>query len=135
MASIAISRPERDNCITLQSKRTRERQRRELDAQVEELFTTIRDINKQRNRLAPVFLLPSELLAHIFLEAHDCAETKAHRQLPAVSQVCSDWRAVALGSGLLWTGIDCTYPLYAREVISRSAGCALDVIYDSSRRK
>ncbi|KAI0264843.1 hypothetical protein BC834DRAFT_1042052 [Gloeopeniophorella convolvens] len=89
----------------------------------------------QLNALAPISLLPTELLARIF---HLLRDDRAYRedvpQLPpliAVTYVCRHWREAALGDSSLWSTIrdnilQCNQK-WLIEMLTRSENALLDI--------
>lgn len=83
------------------------------------IYESKKILRKARNRrpdLVPISILPPELLSHIFLRAHrqePCFLKDRHalsyypsKSPESLSQVCSYWRSIALGTPALWTHID-----------------------------
>ncbi|KAF9054164.1 hypothetical protein BJ165DRAFT_689365 [Panaeolus papilionaceus] len=71
----------------------------------------LRILNRRRNALAPVSVLPPELLSNIFVVIRDA--TYHSFQDPAdtfswtkVAHVCHDWRRVAMSNAQLWSTAD-----------------------------
>ncbi|KAI0264916.1 hypothetical protein BC834DRAFT_881122 [Gloeopeniophorella convolvens] len=86
--------------------------RRNLRAAILEkvVFTEshLRSLYAQLNALAPVSLLPTELLARIFRLLRDSRDYDKEARLPlsvAVTHVCCHWREVALSDSSLWSAI------------------------------
>lgn len=79
--------------------------------------------------LSPIFRMPIELLSRVFVEARNM-DSDTGRFLPAVSQTCRSWRAVALDCATLWDNIDCTRPSWAKSMLSRTRGCPLTLVIE-----
>ncbi|QRV82912.1 F-box-like protein [Ceratobasidium sp. AG-Ba] len=87
-------------------------------------LSTIKSTRDQSKMVAPIYSLPSELLARIFCNAScHCTQIFVHYSLglgntnPTIlSGVCRRWRAVALGHISLWTHLDLV-------VSRRDTGC------------
>ncbi|KZV77498.1 hypothetical protein PENSPDRAFT_645137 [Peniophora sp. CONT] len=74
--------------------------------------------------------VPPELLLKIFSEiqkAHFWTGTETVPSCWAVSQVCRQWRMVALESSRLWACIPLESPLWAKACLSRSRSSCLEV--------
>ncbi|KAL1704703.1 hypothetical protein EV121DRAFT_291153 [Schizophyllum commune] len=114
------------------------------DAPTTSSSTHVAEVTAQRERfkparLAPVHLLPNELLSEIF--HHILQNSPAHGVRPhphdpviALTFVCRRWRAVASADRRLWTSIDASYsrtqpanPLTTRRVVAYSGNLPLDV--------
>ncbi|KAJ7026876.1 hypothetical protein C8F04DRAFT_1008707 [Mycena alexandri] len=71
-----------------------------------------RHVDRYKSVVAPVRRLPPELLIEIFgLCGHPCA---ADLNLLPLSQVCSYWRRIAVGTPILWSHIDLDVALWRR---------------------
>jgi hypothetical protein len=81
-----------------------------LDAQIRTTFDTIVKLQRQRNALSPVYKIPAELLVDIFVECLPRWNEGEPTHRLACSQVCHQWRTVALSRPLLWTYMDLRYP-------------------------
>ncbi|KAL0571715.1 hypothetical protein V5O48_010239, partial [Marasmius crinis-equi] len=79
----------------------------------------------------PISQLPPELLVLIFDECiHSRDAILFEKPLYfAFSQVCHDWRELALNTPTLWTKPDFRWPLWAQEMLRRSKEADLDITY------
>lgn len=82
-----------------------------------------------RNALVPISRLPREVLGHIVfsLVAHEQTSNKVQKPPLVVSQVCRDWRRLAVGNPALWTRPDFGRPKLAQMMLERSGKMALSV--------
>ncbi|KAI0258876.1 hypothetical protein BC834DRAFT_670830 [Gloeopeniophorella convolvens] len=94
----------------------------------------LRSLYAQLNALAPVSLLPTELLARVFHLLRDDQGHHNDARLPpsvAVTHVCRHWREVALNDSSLWSVIRDNAPRCNRrcitEMLIRSKNAPLDV--------
>ncbi|KAI0258874.1 hypothetical protein BC834DRAFT_670818 [Gloeopeniophorella convolvens] len=94
----------------------------------------LRSLYTQLNALAPVSLLPTELLARIFHLLRDSKKYGKNARLPravAVSHVCRHWREVALSDSSLWSAIRDNAPQCSRscftKMLVRSKNAPLDI--------
>ncbi|KAJ8084862.1 hypothetical protein PM082_003639 [Marasmius tenuissimus] len=77
----------------------------------------------------PISRLPEELLILIFAQCINNRHDILCRYpiYLSFSQVCHDWRELALNTPTLWTKPDLTWPLWAKEMLRRSKDAPLDV--------
>ncbi|KAI0258878.1 hypothetical protein BC834DRAFT_670952 [Gloeopeniophorella convolvens] len=112
--------------------------RRDLRAAIlEEVTSTelrLRSLYTQLNALAPVSLLPTELLARIFHLYRDDENNYTNARLllsVAVSHVCRRWREVAFGDPSLWGEIRNTVPRcnqrWLTEMLTHPTNVPLDI--------
>ncbi|KAI0264918.1 hypothetical protein BC834DRAFT_238385 [Gloeopeniophorella convolvens] len=104
---------------------------------LKEINTTelrLRSLYAQLNALAPVSLLPAELLTRIFHLLRDDRCYNKDTRLPfwiTVTHVCRHWREVALSDSTLWSGIWDNFPMCTEkwlvEMLIRSKEALLDV--------
>ncbi|EMD39913.1 hypothetical protein CERSUDRAFT_112161 [Gelatoporia subvermispora B] len=80
---------------------------------------------------SPIYNLPSDLLIDIFVECLGVAvyDHKRPAEVIAISHVCRGWRAIALGTPILWTQIDLRFPRIAREFCIRSGMAPIRVVF------
>ncbi|KAA1469138.1 hypothetical protein DENSPDRAFT_560707 [Dentipellis sp. KUC8613] len=86
----------------------------------------------QRNELAPIRILPPELMSSIFIYiVHDAAARPAiaNKRLALLSMVCLTWRHVTLSHPNLWTRIDMDQMRYAELAFTRSQNAPIDIYY------
>ncbi|GJE86408.1 hypothetical protein PsYK624_024880 [Phanerochaete sordida] len=107
----------------------------------EKMRQMIPTIAAARNSQLPISRLPPELLRYVF-EYHfegtiDSQQLGDTYPTCIIASVCSYWRAVALGSPMLWSRIDLSRPLALVDcLMERAAGHPLTVDCDhSSGRK
>lgn len=83
-------------------------------------------LKTQRNALAAISMLPTEVLQEIFLQAvmSDSAQSLV---CATVSHVCRSWREMALGYPRLWTHLPMECPLWMPEMLVRSRNAPLRV--------
>lgn len=112
-----------------------------VDSLLSELEKTRLRLTTARNAMMPACRLPVEVLSHIFLylPGPDCGEYCVPRTKPwlPVTQVCSYWRAVAVGCARLWTSIEVlrVNPDWTAEMIKRSKRASIQLraqLYDPS---
>jgi hypothetical protein len=82
------------------------------------------------NVYVPISCLPSELCLRIFLFVRS-ADNRCGLRWIAVSQVCHQWRSLALSYPILWNHIDLSYPdRWTSEMLRRSQSASLTVSAD-----
>ena len=85
-----------------------------IDAQIKSLEDSIRVLRRQRNALAPLSSLPTEIIATIFsflpnmLSAISPHKKPDHLVWLCVSHVCHQWRDIALNQPVFWSHVDFT---------------------------
>jgi hypothetical protein len=110
---------------------TREYLRQTIDDEIQSFEESIRALRRRRNALAPISSLPPEVFATIFsfVRLPDCIILSEPDQLAClrVSQVCHQWREIALNQPLLWSHIDFTSVTSAgaAEMLSRARAVPL----------
>ena len=94
--------------------KSREHQLQAIDAQIKSLEDSIRVLRLQRNALAPVSSLPTEIIATIFSFLPNMLSAISPSKKPdpliwlRVSQVCHQWRDIALNQPVFWSHVDFT---------------------------
>ncbi|KAJ3563246.1 hypothetical protein NP233_g9062 [Leucocoprinus birnbaumii] len=85
-------------------------ERRQLDEVIKEIQAEVVELFRQRNELTPIFALPPEIFAQIFVLVRDLSPFKKQYYskkptLPwlGITQVCHYWREIAHGHPPLWT--------------------------------
>lgn len=117
--------------------------REEIDSQIEEVLKNaneqIRALREQRNTVAPIASLPSELLTQIFLDVRNAElesfgasgyqkpDVPLSAGLPTCSLVCRVWRDLAIGYSPLWTVINCNHTEWAKVMMFRAGNVSLDL--------
>ncbi|KAI0047739.1 hypothetical protein FA95DRAFT_1492138, partial [Auriscalpium vulgare] len=85
-----------------------------FDQEMASVNTVLRLMRARRNELAPVFALPTEIMAEIFALLATVDVPRCYRHLHVrqyrlgwvnVTHVCRRWRALALDLPRLWTSI------------------------------
>ncbi|KAF8656472.1 hypothetical protein AX16_002523 [Volvariella volvacea WC 439] len=110
----------------------------ELDAEISVLEFKLRQLRQRRNSLIPLNTLPPELISKVIQHVVDDTVTTAERRLKAGSrygleddsllvyrwvaatQLCMDWRGVALSHSALWTHIWTTNLEWVKVFLERS---------------
>jgi hypothetical protein len=96
------------------SLNSREHQLQTIDAQIKFLEDSIRALRHQRNALAPVSSLPTEIITIIFsFLPHMLSAISPHKKRDPlvwlrVSHVCHQWRDIALNQPVFWSHVDFT---------------------------
>jgi hypothetical protein len=96
------------------SLNSREHQLQAIDAQIKFLEDSIRALRHQRNALAPVSSLPTEIITIIFsFLPHMLSAISPHKKRDPlvwlrVSHVCHQWRDIALNQPVFWSHVDFT---------------------------
>ena len=86
------------------------------------------DLYIRRNTFSPIFCLPTEILATIFiLCARDCYLVISLHNWWNVSHVCHHWREVALNCPTLWTHISKLPHRWTEEFLDRSKTAPLKI--------
>ncbi|KAI0252277.1 hypothetical protein BJV78DRAFT_1281836 [Lactifluus subvellereus] len=107
-----------------------------IDKEIEAARLHILTLLTRRNALAPISLLPSELLARIF-HLHMLGEPSwSNRGIFAcidVTHVCRHWRQVALGDSSLWARFSGLPPSTTRlaEILARAKDAPLIIDFDA----
>jgi hypothetical protein len=106
-----------------------------VDKEVEATRQLLRSLLTRRNALAPISLLPPEILARVFhalaLDEPPC-DAKQSLGWIKTTHVCRHWRQVALGDSSLWariSGIDGSHLNTAliSEMLSRARNAPLEI--------
>jgi hypothetical protein len=89
-------------------------------------------LQKARNQLASIFVLPPEVLSKIFIFIRDSPFNPYMLQYPTcwirtVGHICHQWRKVALNCATLWSAPIFTNPELAQEMIRRSKRAELTI--------
>jgi hypothetical protein len=119
---------------------SREIERQELDKEIQHTSEVLRMQKTRRNTLAPISLLPAEILSKIFTTlASSCFDHSDGTDLSwicSVTAVCGHWRAIALECPSLWCFISVECPTWTEVMLERSKMAPLIVnaklSYDSS---
>lgn len=107
--------------MTLKSIDLRSREREHLDDLIAELEAELTALKRRRNLLAPIAILPLDVLLLIFGMLKPLVEGSSFGMLLAVTHVCSLWRQEAIHTQFLWDTITPTYHRDAtKEILSRS---------------
>ncbi|TFK65334.1 hypothetical protein BDN72DRAFT_845665, partial [Pluteus cervinus] len=102
--------------------------RTKIDKQIHALQLQIADLRIQRNRLAPVFHLPPDVLSKVFACVVDGKEKlERKRSALATGWICRDWRQIALGTVQLWNHIDTENMVWFKECVKRSGQGSLTI--------
>ncbi|KAA1469113.1 hypothetical protein DENSPDRAFT_558636 [Dentipellis sp. KUC8613] len=99
--------------------------------------TPLKSLLTQLNDLAPIHILPSELLLAIISRRAFGSSQKRRRELAKLGAVCTSWRSLTLSSPRLWQHIDLRLTAYAALAVRRSQDIpvhiAFRVLDDESR--
>ena len=129
-------------------RRSREHQRKAIDAEIKSLELTLKALKHRRNALAPISSLPAELIAAIFSYLRLPPNTSPFSSLPiqlaggifpsilspgewpgdrpmdwlCATHVCHQWREIALNDPLFWNRVDFTHltSAGAAEILTRA---------------
>ncbi|TFK65325.1 hypothetical protein BDN72DRAFT_845657 [Pluteus cervinus] len=104
--------------------------RANLDQEIYALQLRLSDLRSQRNTLAPISSLPTDLLALLFKatnEGPSVANNSAN--IFSISWVCRLWRQTALNTQGMWNYIDCRQPQLIQLCLNRSPSLELEVQY------
>ncbi|ESK97878.1 hypothetical protein Moror_17307 [Moniliophthora roreri MCA 2997] len=106
-------------------------QRSILLSEEAQLIEQLAIIRTKLNTLAPIAVLPPEILLHILSL---CAQ-RTHpimrqycRHVMAFTQVCRQWRSLALQTSKLWTTIDLCNTAYASTFLTRSKDAQIALV-------
>ena len=90
---------------------SRDQLRQAIDAEIESLKESFQEsfraLSQRRNALAPISLLPAEIIEDIFLRASAKRNDSSLAWLH-VAHVCRQWREIALNQPLFWSHINFT---------------------------
>ncbi|TFY68783.1 hypothetical protein EVG20_g3416 [Dentipellis fragilis] len=111
--------------------------RRMLEAELGAMQHVMCLVRNRQNDLAPISMLPAEVLVNIFLRLPQSSESLGRssemRWIRAVSHVCHRWRELALQSASLWININPSLGVqWVSEMLSRSRSAPLRVTLDGS---
>ncbi|KAK7060962.1 hypothetical protein VNI00_000697 [Paramarasmius palmivorus] len=96
-----------------------------------QLIKKLSDLRTKLNALAPIGVLPPEVLLQILsICAHrtNPSSRRSFRHVMAFSQVCRQWRALALQTSNLWTIIDLCNIAYASTYLTRSGDAHISLV-------
>ncbi|KAF8316603.1 hypothetical protein DL93DRAFT_2096144 [Clavulina sp. PMI_390] len=85
---------------------------------------------KSKNMLTPIFMLPDEILGHIFTCSLPIGRELVEWSM-AISTVCSRWRKIAISYRVLWNIFDVRWHAYKEEQwLKRANGLPLSIYVD-----
>lgn len=119
--------------LAARSQLQRSQTRQELEDSITHHLRCIINIKTQLNSLLPISVLPTEVLAEVFLfRAASCRQTNHHVPIMsgwiALSHVCKHWRTVALGCPSLWNRlVIARHAEWVPELLSRSKELPLSI--------
>ncbi|KAF8649369.1 hypothetical protein AX16_005811 [Volvariella volvacea WC 439] len=119
---------------TLECKSTRTL-RESIDAKLQQTVDDLerRSLCSQRNELAPISRLPTEILTRIIREIVMVVKRSGRKFKDVygrhiiISWVCRRWRRTILGDHILWTDIRAHYWSYLPILLERSGGAPLSL--------
>ncbi|KII95779.1 hypothetical protein PLICRDRAFT_229153 [Plicaturopsis crispa FD-325 SS-3] len=102
----------------------------EIDEVIESYLKGLHDLRARRNELAPISVLPAEILAIIFCKTIpvDVYDSSTPLGCVTVSHVCSQWRTVALNCPRLWTQPPLRKRALVSEMLKRSKSAPLSIV-------
>lgn len=101
-----------------------------VDEKIQFAEEELRKLRSEHNLLIPFARLPSEIMSIIFKHCVNHRPTWQPQSRMAwlnVTQVCRQWRTIALNSASIWSLIDFTNPSFTHEMILRSKAAPLDI--------
>ncbi|KAF9447162.1 hypothetical protein P691DRAFT_672060 [Macrolepiota fuliginosa MF-IS2] len=99
-----------------------------LEEEETRLAAELSAIRSQMNELAPVSVLPTEILEQVFsICVSWLYSPKKPRHRLAWTQVCRQWRTLSFNSLRLWQCIDLTDSRFAREFLARSRAAPISI--------
>lgn len=102
-----------------------------FEAKIHELSDALVIRKRKLNSLRPIYGLPPEIVAHIFmlLDARMREDSTSFYKWINATQVCSHWRAIALQSAKLWSHIVVPPSLrWTTELLKRAGDCLLTIV-------
>lgn len=100
-----------------------------LEEEETRLATELSAIRSQMNELAPVGVLPTEILEQIFAICVSWLYSpKKPKHRLAWTQVCRQWRTISFNSPRLWQCIDLTDSRFAHEFLLRSKTAPISIL-------
>jgi hypothetical protein len=109
-----------------------------VDKEVDATKQLLRSLLTRRNALAPISLLPPEILARVFhllvLEETPYSDKQNSGWIRRTTHVCRHWRQVALGDSSLWARISVTptnmNTTLISEMLARARNAPLEITVD-----
>lgn len=93
-----------DEALNYTSRELIDQKISEHEASIQRLQAEIKELMTKRNELAPISVLPPELLARVFIWTRN--DVYPRRSWLRVTHVCRHWRETALSFPDLWSDID-----------------------------
>ncbi|KAI0637345.1 hypothetical protein C8Q77DRAFT_1097128 [Trametes polyzona] len=118
-----------DLAIDEDPQRVQDTVRKQVEARrqtIRELYLEIAQLHRIHNLLPPINSLPPELLTMIFSFVEASSEEDC-KDLLNITHVCNRWRAVAIGTPVLWTRISFTHSGGVDAFLQRSKNQPLHV--------
>ncbi|KAG8988491.1 hypothetical protein FRB94_002263 [Tulasnella sp. JGI-2019a] len=120
---------------------TGEWQKEDLDTCLQRLTTKVRDVmiqhSRSRNRSCPLYRLPLEILVQVLLLALQDVHPDPPiymKRLRIFTSVSYQWLRLVMETPSFWRTVSSDLPLpLLLQVLSRSAGHSLDVVYSKTR--
>jgi len=105
---------------------------RRIDQEVTRHIRSLRDLCFQRNTFSPIFRLPPEILAEIFVQGaryhHErCLSRTDVPEWVNVSYVCRQWRNIALHCPTLWGYLFLQSQQWTETLLARSKQVPLNI--------
>lgn len=108
-----------------------DRNRRQIDQEVQRLEDSIRTLKSRRNILAPISRIPPEMLSKIFsYRTSESSEGNNPLEWIRLTHVSRYWRAVALDCPSLWGNLVFSRPKWSEEMLKRSKMANLTIKAD-----
>lgn len=100
-----------------------------LDAQIDQLEESLRLLRFRRNTFAPIYTLPHEVLAAIFMAYVYilCSEREYNEAFTSLTGVCAHWREVAIGCPGIWSNFQIRSQEWTTMQLSRSKSVTIAV--------
>ncbi|KAF8649396.1 hypothetical protein AX16_005837 [Volvariella volvacea WC 439] len=113
--------------------------RDQIDAQLATLSLPEEErvLKSRRNQLAPISVLPAEVLAKIIrltILEYDREKERnqsTYRQHVIIASVCQSWRAVIIGDRMLWTKVEWPYLPFVPLLLERSGMAPLSIDFSA----
>jgi F-box-like len=108
--------------------------REEVDSQINALERQILELKTGRNALAPISILPEDIMGTIFLEVKTTAEGSDENRKAWIlsSHVCRRWRDMMLDYPLLWSGFAPGDVSLLEQALARSKDVPLTIKFHSN---
>jgi hypothetical protein len=113
----------------------------QIEEQLNILLDEVASLRYMQNCYVPAATLPAEVIAHVFSFClptswpYKKSKSKRFKTFIGYSQVCTAWRAAALGTPSLWTIVPCGSHARTKKVLERAKGALLSVKIEATAHR